>query len=133
MTAPPHRIPFDNRLALWLAVLAGPLAWSLHLLVSYAAVSLACTFIFPDPPLPGLGAGGLAVVAITLVAALVTLAGGIYCVHAWRRAGGSGWRELSRAEAVGQFMAVGGVGLNALFLLATILEGLPVLVLRPCL
>lgn len=112
-----------GRLSLWLAVGAGALAWSAHLLVSYALVGVAC-------------ATGLAWIlhAVTLLTFLVTVTGGWVCLRTWwrcRREAGAGPRGLSADYQA--YMGLGGTLLNALFAFVILLEGLPVALIPPCL
>jgi hypothetical protein len=97
---------------LWFGALAGAIAWSLHLLVAYALVGVACA--------TGLG---ILIDLTTLVTALVTVAGG---VAAWRN-----WRRPEIGDG-GRLLAVGGMLLNGMFLFAILVEGYPNLVLGPC-
>lgn len=97
---------------LWFGALAGAIAWSLHLLVAYALVGVACA--------TGLG---ILIDLTTLVTALVTVAGGVAASRNWRRP------EIGDG---GRLLAVGGMLLNGMFLFAILVEGYPNLVLGPC-
>ena len=109
-------------LGLWFGILAGPLAWTVHLLLSYALLSLACS--------TGLG---WILHAVTLLTAALTGWAGLVAHRAWQRHRAdprdgvrgprSGWRR---------FMALAGVVMSALFFAAILLEGLPVAILSPC-
>jgi cytochrome c oxidase assembly factor CtaG len=99
-----------NRAALLLGVLGGPIAWSLHLLVSYPLVPLACRR-GSDLPLH----------LVTAVTAALALASGVL---AWRAGRGARGRD--------RFMADAGFLLSAGFLVAVLAGGLPVLLQDPC-
>ena len=131
MTNTARRPRIEHNLAVWLAVLTGPIAWSLHLLLSYAAISLECAFIFPQP-LPGLSLGGLAVLVVTLLAVAASVYAGLFCARRWRQAGGLHFDSVMRVESVPLFMTVAGMTLNTIFLFAIVLATVPILVLRPC-
>lgn len=101
-----------QEISLWLGVLGGAVAWTAHLLVSYALVSVAC-------------ANGLEILihVATVVTALLTVAAGVVCGWIWWQAG------LSRAR---HWMGIAGMLMNGLFLFAIVLEGLPSFLLNPC-
>lgn len=108
-----------SRWALWFGVLAGPLAWTAHLLLSYPLVYVAC----------GVGWWGMALLnAITLATALLAVAGGVVGWRSWRRAGPGADPPAGSVR----FMGRSGVLLSALFLFAILLEGAPNLALSPC-
>ena len=108
-------------LALWFGLLASPIAWALHLTLSYPLVPVVCA-----------AGWELLLHAITAATALVALA-----------AGWVSWRSLQQiredpeavpvqARSRGRFMAVSGLLLSALFLLVILVEGLPVFLLSAC-
>jgi hypothetical protein len=107
--------------ALWAGVLAGPLATLTQLQVNYALVLWAC------------GAGReWALHLVSLLALLVTAAGGLLSWRNLRRAGG-GWEE----EGAGvlprsRFMAVVGVLISVLISLVVIAQWIPIFVYGPC-
>jgi hypothetical protein len=138
MSRAPSRTGETGTLGLWFAALAGALAWSAHLLVSYVLLPLACG-----------GMGGWLLHGVTAATLGVALAGGWVGWRYWKAdpvgaglappagggvspaptgsdpAGGSGdWRR---------FMGLAGVLLDGLFGVAIMLEGLPVAILSPCL
>lgn len=114
--APPTRASArPHPLVLGFAVLGGPAAWGAHLSLSYYLVPRAC-------------AGGTA-----LVLHLVTLATAAVAVAAVVVAG----RLRADADADGRdaplrALATIGVLLGLLFLVATLVEGIPALVVGPC-
>lgn len=120
-TSPPKARP-PSTAWLWFGVSAGALAWSAHLLVSYALLPVACTT-------------GLSTVlhAVTAGALLVTLAGGVVAWRGWR-AGRSAEPTARNRQQIGHrwYMGLSGVLLDALFGFAILLEGLPVAFLGPC-
>lgn len=122
MPPAPPRAEATSAVPLWFGVLAGPIAWTVHLLLSYALLPLAC-------------ASGLLILlhAVTLATALVTAAAGFV---AYRRQSEPGTDDRGgvRGPSTGyvRFMARSGVALSALFLFVILLEGLPVFFLGPC-
>jgi hypothetical protein len=119
----PSGIGETGRLTLWLAVAAGAVAWSIHLVGSYALVPVAC-------------ATGIAWIlhAVTIATVLPALVGAWYCYRTWRDlrpAAGSSPRGR-RADAE-QYLGLSGALLNGLFAFAIALEGLPVAIIDPCL
>jgi hypothetical protein len=93
--------------------LGGAVSWSIHLIVIYALVPIAC-----------LMSSGLLIHLMTLLFGAV--AGATIYVS---------WIEMRRGRVGGDVRWIGaaGVVLNAMFLLAIILEGIAVFVVDPCL
>ena len=123
MATVPSRTGETGRPKLWLAVSAGALAWTAHLLVSYALLPLAC-------------ATGLAWIlhAVTLATLLATAAGGWAAYQAWvRYRDRAGPSPGGREAGYQQYLGLSGALLNALFGFAILLEGLPVAIVSPCL
>ena len=122
MATVPSRTGETGRLRLWLALSAGALGWSAHLLVSYALLPLAC-------------ATGLAWMlhGVTLATLLLAVAGGVVSYRAWKRdRDREGPSPSGRSAGYQQYMGLCGALLNALFGFAILLEGLPVAFLSPC-
>ena len=111
---------------LFVAVFGGAIAWSLHLVLSYLVIGLACR---PEGPL--LQAGSWVTTAILLAlsaaAAAVTVGAAIVAARI-RRADGE------PAERGGSWRGLGLVGLvlNAVFLVAILFAGSAVFALPAC-
>jgi hypothetical protein len=107
-------------LVLWVAILAGPLAWLLDLELSYALANRACE------------SGSRAAYALTslVAAALAGAAGWTAWRELQRAAGGDtqGAREIDRSR----FLAIAGVAFSAGFLLLILGNLVPKLLLDPC-
>jgi hypothetical protein len=120
-TAPPRTGP-PSTTTLWFAVSAGALAWTAHLLISYALRPVVC-------------ATGLTIIlhGLTLGALLVTAAGGVVAFRGWR-AGRAAEPTGGLRQEIGHrwYLGLCGVLLNALFGFATLLEGLPVAFVSAC-
>jgi hypothetical protein len=126
---PPGRDAADDErraqpgiLTLWFGFLAGAVAWTIHLLASYALVGIACA-----------SSASWALYAVTLLTLLLTAAGGLAARRAWQ-ASVPEQPNSTRGAATGfrRHMARWGVLMNLLFGLAILLEGLPVAFLSPC-
>jgi hypothetical protein len=77
-----------------IAVLGAPVAWLAHLLISYAAVGLACAAGWPR-------AHGW-FVAVTVAALAAALASGLLALRRWQAATHAGWeRELGLVGILG--------------------------------
>jgi hypothetical protein len=100
---------------LWAAFLAGPTAWTAHELLSYALVGVACE--------TGLGF----VLHLVTLACLAVAGAGAYIAF---RAHGSGLRPPRSAA---DLLAGAGILVDALFAFAVLMEGLPNVVVSPCL
>jgi hypothetical protein len=110
-----------TRRTLWLCLLAGPAAWTAHLLLSYPLVPLIC-------------ATGLSIVLhlVTLLTALTALAAGILALRLWDRATRPAPTAESSDTATTDYLAFSGLLLNALFLFIILAEGLPNFLVNPC-
>lgn len=138
----PDRPPV-GRLALFFALLGGPLAWTVHLLASYPLVPLACD-MGTNAPLNVITAG----------TALVSAAAGAVGWWAHRRLRGAGedplddgapgagsgdaepgalWAGGDPPFAWARFMAVCGALLGAFFVFVILVEGLPPILQDACL
>jgi biopolymer transport protein ExbB/TolQ len=131
--------------SLWFGVLAGPITWTVHFLVGYGLVEVACRLRLLESQLLGLTALSVIILVLTLVALLVTLYAGFLAYRNWRRMqverreGVKQRREAAErsdqrrlVEESGRFMAFGGVLLNGLFSFVILVTGIPVLILPPC-
>lgn len=119
-------------LMLWLCILAGPLSWSMQLAVAYPFLDWSC------------GAGhSLLVHAATLIAVILT---GTSAYLSWHNLqlhrtldrineNPNSQKRGSESESEippRQFMALAGLMLSLFFLLVSIVQWSPVLVLDPC-
>ena len=110
---------------MWFAVGTGFIAWSLHLLLSYWAVSVACD--------THMGAIDLVLHLLTLLALAATLAAAFYGWQVWRAGPGEdGDGEVVDSARRGAFMGLFGIGLSTLFLIAIIYGEVTTLFLPPC-
>jgi hypothetical protein len=111
-----------GRLTLWLAAASGTAAWVVHLVGSYALLPLACATT------------AWILHAVTIVTLIPTIAGTWVCLQFWRRyRGQAGPDPHGRSADYQQYMGLTGALLNALFLFVIALEGLPVVLMNPCL
>ena len=105
---------------LWLGLAAGPVAWSLDLLIGYALVKPACH-----------ADARFAIVAVSAAAFVGAAAG---CWLSWRslqqlrNAAAEGGRYADRSR----MLALNGVGLNALIALLIVTAAISQLLLSPC-
>ena len=141
--------PAVGRPRLWFVVSVGPVAWFLHLLVSYLLVS------YPTVQVTCAAGGNLLLHLVTVVATAAALTGGVMAWRAWQRLRNGeavgrlsrhGLRptphalrhageDVSRAEPPGgrnRFMALYGVLSSSYFFLVILAQWLPVLTMSPC-
>lgn len=110
--------------ALWLGILAGPLAWSSLLEVNYAMSYVACE------------ARHNWMLHLASALALLLIAASAYV--AWRAAPPLGDVEepsLSPEKTAvvrARFMAIGGLAMCAFFFIVVVATEIPVLILPPC-
>lgn len=113
-----------------LAMVAGPIVWTLHFLACYLTVSLACAAGQQRLVLPG--------IATATAASLVLLAG--ICLAAWRRwragrgseHGQGAQQEQGRDAAVAPFFALVTLMLSVLSAVAVLWVALPGAMLPAC-
>jgi hypothetical protein len=119
----PSNQPVASTLALWFAVLGGPIAWAAHLQVVYSFSQQACEGDVP-----------IALLHVLSVACLaLCLASGIVAVFQWRQSG-RGWPSETDEgfDARRRFMSAEGMLSGALFTLVIIAQWLAVVFLSPC-
>ncbi|MDP8925095.1 MAG: hypothetical protein M3O34_19795 [Chloroflexota bacterium] len=102
-----------RQLLLWSGALGGAVAWSLHLLAIYGLLPLACAAGSTWP-----------IHVVTLLTAAATL-GACAAALAVRRRDG--------ATPAERWMALASLLLDGLFFFSIVVEGLPALILGPCL
>jgi hypothetical protein len=105
---------------LWVAMLAGPFAWTLDQGVSYPSVKPSC-FNATEAPLLVLAALAL---AITVAGAWI----GWWCLQQVRDATDDGGRVVDRSY----FMAVVAISFNVLIALLIVTATAPIFLLSPC-
>lgn len=108
---------------LWLALLGGPLTWSVYFTAGYFFLEAACRQLSAVSSFLGLPWPSLVVIGLTIAALLVIGYSGRYAYNCWQQDDGP---EYSR------FMAQLGTFLSVLFAFITLLTGLPALALAPC-
>ena len=107
--------------ALWAGVLAGPLAALTQLQVNYALVLWACA-----------AGREWALHVVSLLALLVTVAGGLLSWRNWRHAGG-GWEDGGAGVVPrSRFMAVVGILISGLTALIVVAQWIAIFVYDPC-
>ncbi len=107
---------------LWFGLLAGPIAWSLHLLVSYPLVPFICGTEWE-----------FLLHVVTLFAALIALAGAVIAYRSRQALDDEDHEETpTRVWRRASFMALAGMLLSSFFLFVIIVEGIPNFLLDPC-
>jgi hypothetical protein len=113
--------------ALWLGVLAGPVAWSALLETNYVLSYVACeqrqTWM--------LHLAAAVALAVVAVAATVTWRAAPHGLS-YEREGEVSTDPVDTAIIRARFMAIGGLALCAWFALVIMAMEIPVLVLKPC-
>ena len=105
---------------LWLGILSGPSGWALNQLAGYALVKPACA-----------GDASAMLLVVSAVALAITITGGVIswsCLAKLRDANEAGGRVEDRS----MFLAVTGVGLNALLGLLVLTAAASPIFLSPC-
>lgn len=107
---------------LWFAMLAGPIAWSAHLLLSYALVPVTCDTGW-----------SFLLIVVTVVMALVSLASALVS----HRLPGDDTGETRDARTTNasertHFIAYAGFRSGIFFAVVIVVQGLPIFFLDPC-
>jgi hypothetical protein len=105
----------STNVALWVVLLAGPLAWTMHELASYMLVKVACES----------GVGWL-LHGLTLLALALATAGFLIAARVQR------YRFGTPRSTPDVLATVGALG-SVLFAFAIVMEGLPNTLVSPCL
>jgi hypothetical protein len=110
---------------LLIALLGAPLAWALHLGLSYFLVALDCATSW--------NGGRSGVLLATIGCALAAAGAGLYAWRTWKRMRFSRTqREAMNPAPTHEFFLLGGVVLALLFTAAIMMAGLSPLVLPMC-
>jgi hypothetical protein len=113
----------------WFGLLAGPIVYSLHFVAVYLLVEAACRTDLLRFTWLGLDGIALWVLALTLIAALVTGYSTVTALRNWRR---SRPADRRRNEENAPLMAQAGIWLGGYFTVAILLTGLPAIFLTIC-
>jgi hypothetical protein len=108
-------------LPLWSGILAGPVAWAVHLTATYALVKWVCATRHDE-----------AFIAITLGALAVLCVGAALSWQALHHTSSEGPSDGGRPRQRARFMAVLGLTIGALFALQILAGAMPYWVLDAC-
>ena len=118
---------------LWLVVASGPVIWAIHLVVSYALVTLSCMWGFLQFLIIGMAAARFILVVFTVAVTLIMLYAGYLAFSNWRKLPASNGDGLGAPEQDRyRFMIFSAIALNGLFAIITLLSGMPGLFLPLC-
>ena len=118
----------EKQRILWLGLLVGPVVYALYFIIGYLLVEFACQTGSLQRIVGGLSFYAVLVLALTLLAALITFLTGLSNIQRWRRHAVTN----GDAESAVPFMIFGGVLLSVFFTSLILLTGIPVLVLQSC-
>ncbi len=106
---------------LWFGVLGGPIAWSLHLIISYLLVRPVCW-----------DGGLIALHIISLGLVLTALAAAAVSWRQWRSVRESADADMHGTGGRVGFMALFGILSGLLFAAATVVAWVPIFLIGPC-
>jgi len=126
-----------SRVPLLIGFLTGPIVWSLHLTISEFLIASACSSGpagFHGFTILGASGWRFVLVLLTAVFAIIVVAAGAIAYRAWLETHAGTQLTGATGGAVGRsgWMALAGVLLSALFLIAIVLESMPVFWLNGC-
>lgn len=136
-----HPAPARGRVPLrllWFGLAGAPLAWSAQLLAAFPLSAHAC---FPRLwPLtePDIGPTTLSslLIALSIVTTAVSIFALVTAIRSWRATLDESRGDAHHALDVGngrtRFMALGGILMSTIFLVATVAQGALVLLVQPC-
>jgi hypothetical protein len=111
--------------ALWITILAGPVAWAVHLVAAYSLTRTACT-----DHLQWL------LHLVSLAALPIPVAGGVSAARLWRRLPAGSTSSSSHGgdelQSRSRFMALSGMVMSAFFALAILAQWIPAWILGAC-
>jgi len=127
---------FNSRM-IWIQLLAGPVLWAGHFILSYLLVEAFCQMGWSFSVL---GVDGLSLILIVFTL-LVAIGTGLFGLQSYR-----GWKALNRdhslkeeiqgprnwAERSDEFLFFSGLLLSAFFAATVLLVGVPALFLQAC-
>lgn len=108
-------------LALWFAVLAGPLAWMIGLSTEYSLVRVACAH-----------GNMLPLHLVSLATLLLAAAGGLVSWREWRHTGEKWPGEEGGSMPRSRFMVALGLLANPLFVLVILAQWIALFAFNPC-
>lgn len=111
-----------------LSLVAAPIVWAAHFLLSYVIVSLACAAGLTESWVAGITAIQASIGALTLVAIALLVWSGIVNHDKWRRAP----RSASAGDDMSRFFALASVLLCGLSAVAVIWVAFPAFILPSC-
>ena len=131
------RLRAVNPVPLIVGLFAGPILWSLHILVSEIVISSACAAQpsgFARLTAAGVGGRQVALLAVSLVFIIATAAVDLLAIRCWRQTRVGIEVTGVSGGAVGRsgWMALAGVLLSSLFLIGILLGALPLFWLSGC-
>jgi hypothetical protein len=112
---------------LWVGVLAGPVAWSVEMIVGYGVEEIACSSGTVGEEIVGVGVEPI-IVLLTLILGAVTGAAGLLAFGCLRRLRSSEAATSARAE----WMAIVGIATSAIFLIMILVNLFSLVVLGVC-
>jgi len=119
-------------LALWFGFLAGPVAWSVHLLVGLVLVSAGCGAGYGGFSLFRLPGWESVLLLFTAAMALLTAAGGVVAFASWRKTGESADTNAGGPRGRSGFLAAAGVYTSLIFLAGILLVAIAIATLNDC-
>lgn len=121
----------------WIQLLAGPVLWTAHFLMSYLLVEAFCSLGW-NFTLLGIHGLLFLLIVMTIVAVIDTSLFALASYRAWKKMNvdhnlRDEFRETSRwSEGPGEFMYFSGFLLSVLFTVTILMVGIPAFFLRPC-
>lgn len=125
---------------IWVQLLAGPVIWSVHFILSYMLTEAICRTGDPglEIQLAGIPGLNLIVIVLTLLAVAAIVFFGTKAYRSWKlidpdhRPMDELQEQTRWSEGANEFLYFSGFMLSALFGVATLMVGIPALFLQPC-
>lgn len=111
--------------------LLAPVLWFVYFLAVYSLQGAGCAMIDPGPA-GGAGALRITLALLTAAVAAAIVAQGIWSYRSWKRLPHASESETAHPHAHAGFLAHGSLLHAALFFVATLWIGIPILLIGPC-
>lgn len=129
---PTTRLEHGRPVSMWYGIVAGPAAWVLVSALAWWIDSRAC--VGGEAAWGALSGGGVRALIIALVAAafVAAAAGLAAAVRAWRHTTDRTSLTEAYGYSVPEYLAIAGVFISSVFVLAVFWTGLPAVLVRVC-
>jgi hypothetical protein len=110
-----------REVTLWAAVLAGPLIWFTAMQTNFVLAPWACAFGWKP-----------ALYVVSIIALAIVAGSGLLAHKHWKQLGEADAHEAGGSLPANRALAIGGMGLSAMFFLVIVAQTIPQFILGSC-